>query len=155
MERYELQPVTESLLPQIVELEALCFSRPITESLLRHQLSDPLYTLLAAVDVRGRVLGYAGLMTVMDEGYIENVAVHPVVRRMGIGTALIQALLQNGTERELAFLTLEVRESNTPAQRLYENHGFSVVGIRKNYYDKPAENAILMTRFFRDHADIM
>ena len=154
MDTYVLRPVTEDLLSQIVEIEILCFSSPMTETLLRHQLSDPLHTLIAAINTDGCVLGYAGSMTVLDEGYIENIAVHPEFRRRGIGASLIQALIQQGLAEQLAFLTLEVRESNLPARKLYEKYGFSAVGIRKNYYDKPTENAILMTRFFQNHADI-
>lgn len=154
MERYDLKSVTAALLPQIAEIEALCFSTPMREAFLRHQLADSFHSLFAAVDAQGQVLGYAGMLTVFDEGYIENVAVHPSFRRAGIGAALIQKLLEQGAVQDLSFLTLEVRESNVPARRLYEKYSFVTVGIRKNYYEKPKENAILMTKFFRDNTGL-
>ena len=97
---------------------------------------------------RGRtrsVLGYAGLHAVLDEGYIDNVAVAPEYRRQGIADALIGAFTRFG-EARLAFLTLEVRAGNDPAITLYEKHGFYEVGRRKDYYDDPKEDAVLMTR---------
>ncbi len=147
---YRLQPVTEAMLPQIAEIEVLCFSAPMSESILRHQLDNSLCHLFAATDPKGDVVGYAGMLTVLDEGYVENIAVHPSFRRTGIGGALLRRLLEQGQAQKLAFLTLEVRESNFPAQALYKKYGFSPVGIRKNYYDKPKESAILMTKFFHD-----
>ena len=84
-------------------------------------------------------------MYVLDEGYVSNVAVDPDCRRMGIADALICEIVSRAKALELSFVTLEVRESNAPARRLYEKHGFENVGLRKNYYDFPKENAILMT----------
>ena len=102
---------------------------------------------LSALDDMGAVMGYVGLMFVLDEGYISNVAVAPEFRRCGIADALISALIER-EKKALAFLTLEVRESNIPAISLYAKHGFITVGSRKNYYDRPKENALLMTLFF-------
>lgn len=147
---YKLTAVTEAILPSIAAIEKCCFSSPISEEMLQYMLRSERQYLVAAVDNRGSILGYAGMMTVLDEGYIENIAVHPDARRNGIGAALVQHLLDEGIRRELLFLTLEVRESNAPARALYEKYGFTIVGVRKNYYEKPTENAILMTKLFRD-----
>ena len=133
-------------LPQIFALEQLCFSVPWTEEMLRAQLTDG-HVFLAAVE-DGQVLGYAGLQYVLDEGYITNVATSPARRREGIAGMLLSALKERAEELGLAFLTLEVRESNAPARRLYEKHGFSDVGRRRDYYECPREDAILMTYFF-------
>ena len=81
-------------------------------------------------------------------GYVGNLAVRPDRRRQGLGAALVAAMGAAAREKGLAFLTLEVRESNLPARRLYEKCGFAAVGTRKNYYEKPTENAVLMTRSF-------
>ena len=81
----------------------------------------------------------------MDEGYIGNVAVRPAYRRRGIADALLQGLEKLGRERELSFLTLEVRAGNAPAIALYEKNGYARVGRRPGYYDHPKEDAILMT----------
>lgn len=133
---------------QIEEIERECFSRPWTAEQLSHQMRDAQHEFIAAVD-GGRVLGYVGLMYVLDEGYISNVAVHPDVRRKGIGDALIDTLAEKAKTLELAFLTLEVRESNAPAIALYAKHGFHPVGKRKNYYDAPKEDAVLMTCYLK------
>lgn len=93
----------------------------------------------------GRTAGYVGCQTVLDEGYITNVAVSPDFRRQGIARALIAELTAKAGENKLAFVTLEVRESNAPAIALYTGAGFVPVGKRKNFYSNPAENAVLMT----------
>lgn len=135
-------------IPQIEEIERECFSRPWTAEQLKSQMRDAQHEFIATMD-GGRVLGYVGLMYVLDEGYISNVAVHPAARRQGIGDALIDALAAKAAELELAFLTLEVRESNAPAIALYAKHGFHPVGKRKNYYDAPKEDAVLMTCYLK------
>lgn len=133
-------------LPQVERLEQQCFSVPWTERQLRAQLPDDRHVFLVA-ERGGEVLGYVGLMHVLDEGYISNVAVSPEHRRQGIGEALIAELTRRAERLGLAFLTLEARASNDPAIRLYEKMGFRQVGRRKNYYQRPDEDAILMTLF--------
>ena len=133
-------------LPQIMAIEALCFSVPWTQEMLRAHLSGG-HVFLAAEE-NGDILGYVGLQYVLDEGYITNVATSPARRREGIAGMLLSALKQRAGELGLAFLTLEVREGNAPARRLYEKHGFSDVGRRKGYYERPREDAILMTYLF-------
>ena len=135
-------------LSQVERLEQRCFSVPWTEAQLRAQLPDDRHVFLVAE--RGdEVLGYVGLMHVLDEGYISNVAVSPDCRRQGIGAALIAELTRRAGRLELAFLTLEARASNAPAIRLYEKMGFRQVGRRKRYYQRPEEDAVLMTLFLR------
>lgn len=129
-------------------LERRCFSLPWTRQQLESQLPDERHEFLVA-ESGGELLGYVGMMCVLDEGYISNVAVAPEHRRRGIAAGLIEALLIKARERELAFVTLEVRESNGPAIALYGKYGFAQVGQRKNYYDLPKENAILMTKFLK------
>ena len=145
---FRIVDVSAEHIRQIEEIERDCFSRPWTAEQLKSQMRDAQHEFIAAVD-GGRVLGYVGLMYVLDEGYISNVAVHPEARRQGIGDALIDALAAKAAELELAFLTLEVRESNAPAIALYAKHGFHPVGKRKNYYDAPKEDAVLMTCYLK------
>ena len=145
---FRIVDVSVEHIPQIEEIERECFSRPWTAEQLMSQMRDAQHEFIAAVD-DSRVLGYVGLMYVLDEGYISNVAVHPEARRQGIGDALIDALAAKAAELELAFLTLEVRESNAPAIALYAKHSFHPVGKRKNYYDAPKEDAVLMTCYLK------
>ena len=143
----ELVKLTEAHIPQMVELEKICFSLPWTADMIKSELNNPSCLYLAAVD-GDTLVGYIGVQTVLDEGYINNVAVRPEYRRQGIAAALISLLVEQARAIGLAFMTLEVRESNAPAIPLYEKLGFTTVGRRKNYYEKPREDAILMTIFF-------
>jgi [ribosomal protein S18]-alanine N-acetyltransferase len=135
-------------LNEIQEIENACFSLPWHRSALEKQMCADNCVFLAALDESGSVMGYIGLMYVLDEGYISNVAVSPQYRRRGVADALIEALTER-TKSFLAFVTLEVRESNHAAKYLYTKHGFETVGKRKNYYDRPKEDALLMTLFFK------
>lgn len=144
---YKLTPMTAEHIPQIAALEQTCFSHPWTEAMLQEELWNDSAVIIAAEGEDGTVLGYAGLQTVLDEGYINNVAVSPDFRRQGIAGELIAAFVRFG-QAKLAFLTLEVRASNAPAIALYEKYGFQEAGRRKNYYDDPKEDAILMTLEF-------
>ena len=139
----------ERHIPQMEEIEKLCFSMPWTTDQLRSQLHDAQHECIAALDRDGNVLGYVGMMCVLDEGYISNVAVHPRTRRQGLADKLISQLVDRARERSLAFVTLEVRAGNEPAVALYRKHGFLPVGRRKNYYSLPKEDAILMTIFLK------
>ena len=129
----------------IGKLENVCFpADPWPEEMVGRWLDR--YTV--ALDSDGSVAGYLVLSSVLDEGSIDNVAVAPEYRRRGIADALVEDAVCRAREADLAFITLEVRASNTPAIRLYEKHGFAEVGRRRNYYEKPREDAILMTYFF-------
>ncbi len=137
-----------SNLSEAAELEKLCFSAPWTVGMLLGELKNPLSHYIAAVGDDGFLIGYAGMQSVLDEGYIANIAVHPEYRRKGVACSLINELISYSLEHGLSFITLEVRESNLPAISLYEKYGFEKVGRRKNYYRLPTEDAILMTRIF-------
>ena len=132
----------------IEELEKQCFSQPWTREQLISQLPDERHEFLAALH-EGQPVGYVGMMCVLDEGYIANVAVSPACRRQGIADALIAELLRRAISRELAFVTLEVRAGNEAAKALYAKHGFVPVGTRKKYYASPTEDAVLMTKFLK------
>ena len=132
----------------IEALEKMCFSVPWTRDQLLSQLPDERHEFLVAL-CEGQPVGYVGMMCVLDEGYIANVAVSPACRRQGIADALIAELLRRALSRELAFVTLEVRAGNEAAKALYAKHGFVPVGTRKKYYTSPTEDAILMTKFLK------
>lgn len=146
---FEIADVQLEHIEQIEQLEKQCFSVPWSRQALISQLPDGMHIFIAAFDDDGNVLGYVGLMYVLDEGYISNVAVSPERRRLGIADRLISTLVERANEKNLSFVTLEVRQSNAPAIELYKKNGFSNVGLRKNYYSKPTEDAILMTRFLK------
>ena len=130
-------------LDELCRLEALCFSDPWSRDSLAGELTNPLavYTGLG----RGSaLLGYVGTRRVLDEWEIVNVAVDPAFRREHLGSRLLEAVLGEARDRAVRRIFLEVRESNAPARGLYEKYGFRPIARRKNYYDHPVENAIVM-----------
>ncbi len=145
---YTIVNAQERHLDALRELEKSCFSVPWTREQLRAELPDAHHEFLAA-EAGGQLLGYIGMMFVLDEGYISNVAVAPEHRRQGIAAALLEELLRRAEALGLSFVTLEVRASNEPAIALYESFGFSPVGRRKGYYTEPKEDALLMTKFLK------
>lgn len=145
---YQILPMEESHLPQVAALERICFpADPWSEELFRSALDSPHTAVLLAQGENDSILGYAVLSVILDEGDLDNIAVAPEARRQGVADALLSALTGFG-RAHLAFLTLEVRASNAPAIALYEKHGFLPVGRRRNYYDAPREDAVLMTLTF-------
>ena len=145
---YTIVPMNTSHIPQVEDIERACFPDPWSKKLLEDLLAEEHTLTLAAVAGDGAVLGYVSLSWVLDEGYINNVAVRPDCRRMGIATALLEALRRQGLEKGLSFLTLEVRESNRGARALYAGLGFAEAGQRRGYYLHPKEDAIIMTLEF-------
>lgn len=143
MIRYER--MKEAHVAQIAELEKQCFSDPWSEKSVASELENPLALWLAAVE-NGRVLGYAGSQTVMDETDMMNIAVHPDFRHQGIAKGLIESLIAELKERGSRCLTLEVRRSNMPAVSLYEKLGFTQIGRRPNYYRNPKEDALILRK---------
>lgn len=144
--------ITDADLTHIDEIAAIeeeCFSDPWSRDVIAGQISGSNHVFLAALDGES-VVGYVGLMYVLDEGYISNVAVTASHRRHSIADQLIGELIIRADALQLAFLTLEVRQSNVPAKMLYAKHGFVPVGIRKNYYVKPKEDALLMTLYLKE-----
>ena len=141
-------PMTADHLDEVAELERICFSTPWSRNMLAEELENALSAFLVALDDSGRVVGYAGLQVVLDEGYITNIAVRPECRRQGVAAKLLQVFLDFAAGNRLAFLTLEVRASNYDAIALYGSRGFRSAGRRKNYYEHPREDAIIMTKEF-------
>ena len=137
--------MTSDHVSQVAELEKLCFSDPWSEKSVASELDNKLSLWLVALE-RDRVAGYVGSQTVMGETDMMNIAVHPDFRRLGIAEALIYALIAELKAVGSHCLTLEVRSSNTPAIGLYEKLGFARIGLRKNYYRNPKEDALILRK---------
>ena len=136
----------EKHVAQVAELEKICFgSAAWSENSIASELKNQLSLWLVALDGE-TVAGYVGSQTVMDESDMMNVAVHPDCRRQGIAEELINALTDALREKESRCLTLEVRASNEPAKKLYKKLGFVSVGLRKNYYRNPREDALILRK---------
>ena len=146
MTELTITPMEPEHLAQIAALEIACFSDPWPESILVRELQNPLSLWLCAVD-GDTVAGYIGSQTVLGESDMMNVAVHPDYRRRGVGRALVLALCEAVKKQMIASaLTLEVRDSNAPAIALYESLGFEQIGLRKNYYQHPKEDARILRK---------
>ena len=138
--------MTENHVAQVAELEKICFgSAAWSENSIASELKNQLSLWLVALDGE-TVAGYVGSQTVMDESDMMNVAVHPDCRRQGIAEKLVNALADALREKESRCLTLEVRASNEPTKKLYEKLGFVSVGLRKNYYRNPREDALILRK---------
>lgn len=140
-------PFDKAHISAVAEIERLCFSDPWSEKALSESLDSPHSRFLVYLE-GDSVVGYIGLYALSGEGSITNVATHPDYRRRGIGRALIEGAIAKGKTEGLEYITLEVRESNSPAISLYENCGFQVMGKRRNFYSNPREDAIIMNYFF-------
>lgn len=128
---------------KIAEIEKECFSCAWSEqAVLDSANSDCIFVLF---EQDGVIKGYAGLQIILDEGYITNVAVKKEFRKQGVARALMEELLKK-LENELSFISLEVRASNTAAYNLYDSLGFLEEGRRKNFYEAPKEDALIMTK---------
>ncbi len=146
MFEYELTLPSESDAEALIHVENECFSIPLTVEQISAQIRDERFILICARNSKQELVAYAGMYYVLDEGYITNVAVLPEARRLHAADALMEKLEQMSVEKGLSFISLEVRESNTPAISLYEKHGYKTAGIRKDYYQAPKENALIMTK---------
>lgn len=131
-----------------LELEKLCFSVPWTRAMFEGELQNRNTAYFSALS-DGELIGYAGMQLIIDEGYITNIAVSPAHRRSGVGSKLLARLLSYAVGRNAAFMSLEVRKSNAAAQAMYEKHGFSIAGSRAGYYEKPVEDALIMTKYYK------
>ena len=127
----------------VAALEAQIFSMPWSAAGFADTLPREDVIFLVAYE-QDELLGYVGIYCTLDEGEITNVAVAPAARRRGIARALLTELKQQLACRNVARIVLEVRVSNEPAIRLYEQLGFSMLGVRKNFYEKPTEDAYIM-----------
>ena len=139
-----IEKMSREHLSEVASIEEMSFSLPWSLESLELMLTDQASALVALED--GRVLGYVGMMCVLDEGQIINVAVHPDARRCGVGRSLMQAAEAYAKERGIVFLSLEVRESNIAARSMYSSLGWEEQGIRKGFYSHPVENACVMTK---------
>ena len=138
---------TQKAADEIAFIEKHCFSTPWSADQIK---SSDESTVFFIAKENNQTVGYAGMYTVLDEGYVTNVGVLPNYRKKGIGRALVQELINYSKNKDLAFLSLEVRVSNNAAIGLYSSLEFTEVGKRKNFYSNPKEDALIMTRYFKN-----
>lgn len=136
--------MTEAHLDEVVRIEALSFYEPWSHACVQSSLNKD--GCFVALDSAGAVVGYVIFSYIFDEGELLRIAVHPLHKRKGIASLLIRQILNIAKARKIKHWFLEVRASNSPAIRLYEKFGFTVMGRRKSYYKGPhgKEDAITM-----------
>lgn len=141
-----IEDMKKEHLADILAVERESFSHPWTEKMFQEELSGKFSVYRVAME-DGKAVAYMGMWILADEGHITNVAVAKDYRRRGIAKALISDFVRLSGEKQLAFMTLEVRASNENAISLYKSFGFTEVGVRKKYYEN-TEDAYLLTKFF-------
>lgn len=138
-----IRNLQEKDIDDLVEIEELCFHTPWTKNSLKQELKNKLAR-YKVIEKNSKIVAYAGIWFVVDEGHITNVAVHPEQRGLGYGNQVIEALIDECANSNIISMTLEVRKSNETAIKLYKKYGFKLSGIRPGYYTDTQEDALIM-----------
>lgn len=138
-----IRDMTEGDTPQVARLEEQIFSMPWSEHAFRAEVGKE-DRLFVVAYLEEELAGYCGVLALAGEGDITNVAVAPGFRRLGVGRQILSTVLAWGEQMGLTDFTLEVRTGNQPAISLYESLGFESAGVRRNFYEKPREDALIM-----------
>lgn len=141
----QIRPMTKEDCAQVAAIEAVSFSVPWSLRAFTDTVEKANFRYFVAEEA-GEILGYCGFLYVLDEAEIPNVCVKASARKQGVGKQMMNVLIEEAAKLGMAVLYLEVRESNHGARRLYESLGFVENGIRKNFYEQPTENAVLMSK---------
>lgn len=152
-----VEPMQQEDVPTVAAIDRMVFTLPWSSNAFGYELrSNPMSRYSVArdraqkprIDESGldpSIVGYGGFWMMLDEAHICTLGVHPAWRRRGVGELLLASMIGQAADLHAGFVTLEVRVSNTPAQRLYEKYGFRSVGVRKGYYSDNHEDALIMT----------
>lgn len=141
-----IRPAEPKDVGDIAEMEQICFATPWSADAIAQELTSNHRAHYIVAEIEGRVVGYAGMWQILDEGHVTNVAVRPEYRGNHIASTIIAVMLEIGEGIGIARYTLEVRSSNEPAKALYRNFGFKEAGLRKGYYEDNGEDAVIMWR---------
>ena len=147
--RYDLVPMTREHLDDVLTIERAGYTNPWTQDAFEHEIERNPFsrpTVALSTDDERAVAGYCVYWIVFENLYIQNVAVHPRHRRRSIGRTLLLHALGRGRECGVRTARLEVRPSNRSALRLYRSLGFQDAGERRDYYTRPREDALLLSR---------
>ena len=131
----------------VLAIEDASFNNPTTRDWYEGELKRPDVCFIYVLRTPDTpVAGFCAFWLVIDQAHINNLAILPELRGRGLGTQLLEAVIAEAAHLGATLLTLEVRQSNQPALRLYEKAGFSREGMRKNYYTNPIEDALVLSR---------
>ena len=141
----QIRAMTRNDCEQVAAIESASFSMPWSLKAFTDTVEKENFRYFVAEEA-GEILGYCGFLFVLDEAEIPNVCVKASARKQGIGKQMMSVLVEEAAKLGITTLYLEVRESNAAARTLYKSLGFAEEGIRKNFYEQPVENAVLMSK---------
>ena len=144
-------PMTSDDIDGVLKVEESCFAIAWTRADFEREMNENKLAVYFVAKDGEKIVGYAGMWHVVTEGQITNVAVLDEYRGQKIGSLLMEALIKTAEEREMIGITLEVKISNYPAQKLYTKYGFKPEGFRKNYYKDTNEDAVVMWKYFENY----
>ena len=145
-----IRKMTNDDIREVWEIEKMSFSMPWSENGFKDALSMEDNILLVAEEA-GRIKGYACTYVSFDEGELTYIAVLPEVRNTGIAKSLLNTLKEEALKKGVSHIVLEVRVSNESARHVYKQFGFDELGIRKNFYEQPVEDAMIMSCTLEDN----
>ncbi len=146
---YKVVKMAKEHIDGVYEVESLSFATPWSKNSFMQELKNPLANYLVILQ-GNKVAAFGGFWKVLDEGHVNNIAVHPDFRGKHLGDIIVKAMTDLAAEIDIKEMTLEVRASNTPAKNLYSKYGFKLLGIRKEYYLDNKEDALLMFKKIGD-----
>ena len=144
-------PMTSDDIDGVLKVEESCFAIAWTRADFEREMNENKLAVYFVAKDGEKIVGYAGMWHVVTEGQITNVAVLDEYRGQKVGSLLMEALIKTAEEREMIGITLEVKISNYPAQKLYTKYGFKPEGFRKNYYKDTNEDAVVMWKYFENY----
>ncbi len=141
--RYKIREMTIKDIEAVAFLELECFSVPWSKEALEESFAQS-HSYFVVAEIDEIIVGYGGVYILYEDAEITNIAVTPLCRKQGIGELLVKDIIRSAVEKGAKSILLEVRQSNVAAIGLYEKCGFETIGTRKNFYEKPVEDAVIM-----------
>jgi ribosomal-protein-alanine N-acetyltransferase len=142
--RLDIAPMALDDIPAVLKIEALSFESTWPANAFLNELRDNKLAYYFVGRLDGRIVAYGGIWVILEDSHVTTIAVHPDVRGQRLGEEILVHLLDEAIERDASWITLEVRESNEIAQKLYRKYGFTVVSTRRGYYSDNNESALVM-----------
>jgi ribosomal-protein-alanine N-acetyltransferase len=142
--RLEIARMGVEDIPAVLAIESLSFSSAWPTNAFQNELRDNKLAHYFVGRVDGRIVAYGGIWVILEDSHITTIAVHPDQRGKRLGEEMLVHLLDEAIERGASWITLEVRETNDVAQKLYRKYGFTVVSTRRGYYSDNNESALVM-----------